>query len=32
MSGTTVYKIDILDSNKYPPLGFADDGNQVTAP
>jgi hypothetical protein len=32
MSGKTVYKIDFLDSNKYPPLWFADDGNQVTAP
>ena len=32
MTGKTVYKIDFLDSNKYPPLWFADDGNQVTAP
>jgi hypothetical protein len=32
MSGKTVYKIDFLDANNYPPMWVAEDGNQVTAP
>jgi len=32
MSGKTVYKIGFLDSNKYPPVWVAEDGNLVTAP
>ena len=32
MSGKTVYKIDFLDSNKFPPVWVAEDGNLVTAP
>jgi hypothetical protein len=32
MSGKTVYKIDFLDSNKFPPVWVAEDGNPVTPP
>jgi hypothetical protein len=32
MSGKSVYKIDFLDANKYPPMWVAEDGNLVTAP
>jgi len=32
MSGKTVYKIDFLEPNKYPPVWIAEDGNLVTAP
>ena len=32
MSGKSVYKIDFLDANKYPPLWIAEDGNLLTVP
>ena len=32
ISGKTVYKVNFLDSNKFPPLWVADDGSLVTAP
>ena len=32
MSGKTVYKISFLDSNKFPAVWIAEDGNLVSAP
>jgi hypothetical protein len=32
MTGKTVYRIDFLDSDKYPPMWVGDNGNLVTAP
>jgi hypothetical protein len=32
MSGKTVYKINFLDPNNFPPIWIAEDGNVVTAP